>query len=129
MESKEDEQWKSEPYSCQLAKKEHKRRKYRRIPVRGERPPCHHGSQNHHRARNEQTQEAQLAMPAQFAGRGKRCLNDQEQNPRREYGTMDMYQKGGKRCQHEARKQVALSKTKDDDANDSGDEKAKIGVF
>ena len=76
MESKEHEQWKSETYGCQLAKKEHKRRKYRRISVRGKGPPCHHDSQNHHCACNEQTQDAQLAMPAQFAARGQACLND-----------------------------------------------------
>ena len=42
---------------------------------------------------------------------------------------MDMHQKVGKRCSHEARKQVAFAKTKEDDANDSRDEEAKDGVF
>jgi hypothetical protein len=42
---------------------------------------------------------------------------------------MDMHQKVGKRCSHEARKQVAFAKTQEDDANDSRDEEAKDGVF
>ena len=42
---------------------------------------------------------------------------------------MDMHQKVGERSSHEARKQVTLAETKEDDANDSRDEDGKDGVF